>query len=465
MSVQIPCSFTQRQFLDAVLEDDTVDVICFGGARGGGKTFISCLAMVLRRIKHARTRGLMIRRTQSASDQNLKAEIDKVLTLLGIPQGAIKYRVNDKLFIFPNGSTIKLGYCKLDSDYEQYQGTEYSDICFEEGSQHPRSAWELVGGSNRSNNPECRPKRWMTANPGGIGHAFVLEDFIDPNTRKPGVLYIPSLIHNNYAQLEQDPGYARRVLDPLPEWQRRQWRDGDWNAIAGAYFSLPTHLIRPTFDPTRDDNPENAVQIPYWASWWGGVDFGSSAPFAVLWMAKWQDANGKNRAHIVREVYRANLHLDEQAEQVHETEEYLRDQRILNAESVTYYGDPAIARKVEGLSTEAGRTIRSTWANHGFYVLPAHTNARVPGWQLLKYLLYKEILTIDPSCKALISELRSAIYEGTKAGGSPTGEDIQQGTDVADHALDATRYLVASTFRIGFAEREPDPYHIQERAA
>lgn len=462
--IQISCTYPQRQFLDAILNDDSVDVICFGGARGGGKTFVSCLAMVLRRIKYARTRGVMIRRTQSASDQNLKTEIDKVIEMLGIPSGAIKYRVNDKLFLFPNGSTIKLGYCKLDSDYQQYQGTEYADICFEEGTQHTRQAWELVGGSNRSNNPDCKSKRWITANPGGIGHAFVLEDFIDVNTRKPGVLYIPSLIQNNLASLENDPGYARRVLDPLPEWQRRQWRDGDWNAIAGAYFALPPDLIRPTFDPTRADNPENAIQIPYWARWYAGVDFGSSAPFAVVWMAHWQDSEGRNHAHVVEELYKANLHLDEQAYQVQDHEGYLRDRQILNAD-VSYYGDPAIARRVEGTSTEAGRTIRSTWAEHDFFVLPAHTNARVPGWHLLKYLLSREILTIDPSCKALISELRSAIYEGTKAGGAPAGEDIEQGTDVADHAMDALRYCIVSTFRLGFSEREPDPYDVRERLA
>ena len=457
----IMCTAPQRHFLNSVLRDDTVDTICYGGARGGGKTFVSASGMTLRRIEYPKTRGLMLRRTQSASDQNLKAEIDKVIDMLGIPYRAVKYKVNDRLFEFPNRSTIKLGYCKLDSDYQQYMGTEYTDICFEEGTQHPKTAWDLVGGSNRSNVRNCRPKRWMTANPGGIGHTWVLRDFIDPLSRLDGVLYIPSLIANNYAQLENDPGYTRRVLDVLPDWQRRQWRDGDWNAIAGAYFSMPSEMIRPTFDPSRSDNPENAIQIPYHAVWYGGVDFGSSAPFAVQWVAKWKDSNGKNHAHVVKELYRANLHLDEQAEHVNEIEELLREKSLLNAERVIYYGDPAIKKKIESVSTEAGATIRSTWALHKFYVLPAHTNARVPGWELMRYLIHRGILTVDPSCRALISEMRGAIYEGTKAGGAPTGEDIEQGSEVSDHQLDSLRYCLASTFRIGFSERDIDPYALR----
>ena len=413
---------------------------------------------------YGQTKGLIIRRTQSAADQSLKSEIDKVIKMLGIPASTIKYRVNDKLFLFPNGSSIKLGYCKQAEDYAQYMGVEYADIAFEELTQHEEEKWNLVGGSNRSNNPNCKAKRWGNCNPGGIGHAWVKERFVDPDTRVKGSLFIQSLIQNNLATLENDPSYCKRVLDVLPDWQRRQWRDGNWDAMAGAYFSLPSHLIRPTYEPLRQDNPADAIEIPYWATWYGGVDFGSAAPFVTLFIAKWQDASGMNHSHVAREIYKANLHLDQQAEQVLEIQELLRDQTICNTDQITYYGDPAIAKRTESIAAEAGKTIRSTWANYKFYVLPAHTNGRVPGWQLLRYLLYKGIITIDPSCKALINEIKSAIYEGTKAGGSPTGEDIQQGTDVPDHALDALRYFIVSTFRVGFSQREIDPYNTQQVA-
>lgn len=421
-TISIPCSVTQRQFLDAVLNDDTVDMVGFGGARGGGKTMVSCLAMVLRRLKYANTRGLMLRRTQSSADQSLKNEIEKVLGLLGIPRGGVRYRVHDRTYIFPNGSTILLGYCQNDEDYTRYLGVEYADIAWEELTQNARANFDRVNGSNRSNNAACRPKIWATCNPGGIGHGWVKEMFVDAGTRNGNVLFIQSLIKHNLASLEQDPGYVKRVLDPLPDWQRAQWRDGNWEAIAGAYFEInPAQVIK------RD--------VPYWASWYGGVDWGRVDPFSVVYLAKWQDWEGRNHAHLEVEIYKPGLHLDEQAEKVHETEESLRTIQNANFHSVIYYADPSVAKATEGLATEAGRTIRSTWANHDFYVLPAHTNARVPGWQLLRYLLYKGILTISPNCRALLSELRSAVYEGTKSGGEPTGEDIDK--NCKDHALDA----------------------------
>ena len=40
--------------------------------------------------------------------------------------------------------------------------------------------------------------------------------------------------------------------------------------------------------------------------------------------------------------------------------------------------------------------------------------------------------------------MRGAIYEGTKAGGAPTGEDIEQGSEVADHACFVAGTLIST---------------------
>lgn len=446
-SVDIQCTVKQREYLNTLLFDDTADIVVYGGSRGSGKTFIDCLALVLRRLMHPGTLGLMLRRTQSAARNTLKSEVDKVLyTCLKLPQGSVKYRVAEKLYLFPNGSQLQLGYCKLDSDYEQYQGAQYADIAWEELTQHTKRAWDMVGGSNRSNAPGCKAKRSGNCNPGGIGHAWVKEEIIESD--KGGVRFIPSLPQDNLALLENDPGYIPRVLDPLPEWQRRQWKDGDWNAVSGAYFEIPPAQVR-------------VRQVPYWADWVGGCDWGRAAPFCCLFIAQWQDAEGNRHCHVVREFYRRGLELDEQAHAVTDNEEALAASGQLNAERVRYYADPMTAKALEGSATEAGRTIRSTWANYGFFVLPAHTNARVPGWELVKLLVKHGILTIDPSCKALLKELHGSIYEGTAAGGEPDGEDIDP--DCPDHAADSLRYCLVSTYGLSFATDQKNPWQIEER--
>ena len=444
MQVVVQCTQKQREFLIKCLEDDEIDTIAYGGARGGGKTFVSCIAMVLLLLKNPRTKGLMIRKTQGAADQNLKDEIENVIALLGIPYGAIRYKIAEKAFFFPNGSYLKLGYCKLDNDYELYMGTEYTYVVFEEATQHKEESWLRVSGSCRSRTG-TKAKKWLTCNPGGIGHGWVKDRYIS----YPGYAshFIRATIRSNYAQLERDPGYARRELSHLPDWLRRQWYDGDWDAVAGAFFVLPASAIY--------ERP-----IPYWAEWVGGVDWGRSAPFCTLFLATWTDALNKTHVHVVSEIYKAGLELDEQAYFVHERESEMLTAGVLNAENIRYYADPSVAKRIEGVSTEAGRTIRSVWANHDFYVLPAHSNARVPGWEMIRNLIAKGILTLDPSCRALIKEIESAIYEGTASGGNPTGEDID--ADCSDHALDSLRYCLVSISGLDAALQEQDPYALPE---
>ena len=39
------------------------------------------------------------------------------------------------MFYFPNGSTIRFGYCASDGDLDQYQGAEYDVIFLDEATQ------------------------------------------------------------------------------------------------------------------------------------------------------------------------------------------------------------------------------------------------------------------------------------------------------------------------------------------
>ena len=63
--IEIHCTSNQRHFLAAILNDDSIDTVAFGGARGAAKPLCRvwlwcCAACAIRK------RGVMIRRTQSA---------------------------------------------------------------------------------------------------------------------------------------------------------------------------------------------------------------------------------------------------------------------------------------------------------------------------------------------------------------------------------------------------------------
>lgn len=443
--VRVMCTSKQRQFLETVLYDNRKTKIGYGGARGGGKTMVSTFAMALRRFMYPGTPGIMFRKTEKAAEENIKSEIDHTLKLLGIPKNAYKYYVDDKKYVFKNGSTVRLAFIRQPNDYESYVGSQFTDMVFEEANQHEKRHVLQVTGSNRTHFPGCVPKQWYTFNPGGIGSEWCYNDFVNKPDRK--TLFIPSYVDENLALLENDPGYINRVLNDLPDWLRRQWRDGDWHAIAGAYFWL---------------NPAQVTTIipPSWADWYGGTDWGRAKPFCTLWAARWKDREGNEHLHIMREIYKAGLELDEQALEVKRIEAELGKKYELYKPSVLYYADPSIVRRVEGVSTEATRTTRSTWMQYGFYPLPSRSNARIPGWNVVRMLMKHGILTIDPSCGNLLNEIRRAVYEGAANGGTPTGEDLQQGSGHEDHALDALRYLVLSVFGMGFKTTQRNAYDI-----
>lgn len=274
------------------------------------------------------------------------------------------------------------------------------------------------------------------------GNSWVKESIKE--SHDPNIIFIPARPMDNMALLENDPGYIDRELTPLPEWQRRQWRDGDWDAGSGQYFNFNREQVR-------------EMVIPHYASWYGGVDWGRSAPFCCLFIAAWEEPySGEHHVHVRSEIYKRNLEIDEQAQAVIRREKDLIDSGELNAERVTYYADPAVGKPMEGEREEQGRTIRNTWQKYGFKVLPARTNVRVTGWELVKMLMKHGILTINPSCKALLTEILGAIYEGTDNGGEPTGEDIS--VNVPDHALDAIRYFAVSKFGVRFRTDQTNPY-------
>jgi phage terminase large subunit len=443
--IQIRATEAQRQFLDAILQDMYYERVAFGGARGGGKTFISALAMVVRRIQYAGTFGLMLRRVQKAADKNLGEEIRKACRLMGLKvgsgtqRGGVRWLEAKKEFHFPNGSIIVLGYCRTENDWEQYQGLQYTDIAFEEANQFDEAAFNNISGSSRKNIEDARimPKVWITFNPGGLGTEWTGRRFgvRDPKTADTKALFIQSLLKHSKALLEQDPGYRDRVLKNQPEWRRKQWEDGDWDSMEGQFFQPDPRMY-------RDQD------VPYWAEIYAGVDAGYfPAAFAVVWVAVWNetsiDGKDKLRVHVWRELKQVRMTLDDQATNSTAIERIdpIRRHRI-----TARFADPAAWKRSEGDGGISSSTAM-VWAQNGFVVTSSTSNARSAGWMIMRNLMNNGSLTIDSTCKALRMEIESAIHDDKT-------DDIKQGTNVEDHLLDALRYVLLSTVAIKAESKE-----------
>jgi hypothetical protein len=229
--------------------------LLYGGAAGGGKSdflLIDYLSGV--NDWGANWRGIIFRKSY-AQLEGLVARA-KVLYM---PIGA-RWKEQSKTFIFPNGATIKFRFLMNNSDTEEYQGHEYTWIGFDELGHHASDyPWRYMMSRCRSSaGAPCYMR--ATANPGGPGHGWIKNRFIDGFT--PGRIhrlpdpeggegttrcFIPALLEDNPILMQMDPGYAQR-MKLLPPHIYRALRFGDWDVFSGQVFSewrRELHVCRP----------------------------------------------------------------------------------------------------------------------------------------------------------------------------------------------------------------------------
>lgn len=258
----------------------------YGGAAAGGKT--SALLMGLLRQVHLPTfRGLFLRRTFP----ELREVMDRALFVFG--QLGATWNEQQKRWTFESGATIEFGYCEHYRDVMRYQGQEFGTIAWDELGQCPEERiWLYLMSRCRSADPRVTCTMRASANPGGPGHAWLKRRFIaacDPNGR-PIVdptttltrAYVSARLADNPTMTDNDPLYEAR-LKALPEMERKQLLDGDWDAgegLALGELARHVHLIRPPSDTKTMD-----ARWPQWV----GHDWGYSHPAVSCWLMKAPD--------------------------------------------------------------------------------------------------------------------------------------------------------------------------------
>lgn len=448
--VESRATAAQRELIEPYLHAGVeLEVAGFGGSRYGGKTWTGAQCIGYRRLMYRNTRALCLRTVMRASELNMGEEF-KVAFFEphGFPvgsrnRGEIQYLAGENRFLFPNGSMIQLGYCKRPDDWQQHLGLQWDDIWFEQAEQFPERVYSRLRGSNRPNNPKCISRTLLTFNPGGIGSEWLYRRIVSPKTRDRRVIWVKSMVEECMATLERDPSYVLRSLmsitDPV---LRAQWLRGDWDIQSGIYFRLL---------PETYEHPGTLREItpPYWADWYGGVDWGYHDPFCYLIGAHWKDDKGKPHLHIAAEFYRTSLDLDEQAEAALDLEKQIKKRYPLMHDVEVRIADPSTVRAIEGTSDQQTRSKATVWREYGFDTYPAFRYSRTSRHNLVRYLIRHGILTIDECCENLIREIKSAIRK-------EDSEDIDQNR-CDDHALDSLEYMVCYLFGLDYAvEPEED---------
>jgi len=388
--------------------------ICYGGARGGGKSWAARMKAVGLCSKYPGLRVLLMRRTFPELLEN------HVRPLQALLAGVAQYKATENAFLFPNGSLLKMGYCATEADVYQYQGQEWDVIVMEEATHFTETQMQFLTTCNRSTRTDFKARMYYTCNPGNVGHGWVKRLFIDRDyrgsERPEDYVFIPARVYDNKVLMDTDPDYVR-TLENLPDAQRRAFLDGDWDVFAGQYFS----------EWRRDLHVMDPIDIQPWWQVYRAIDYGLDR-LACLWAAF--DENGN--AYVFRELCVSDTIVSDAA------------RMILSA------GDePVVATFMPsdllGRSSQTGVSIYETFSSCGLSGTPVN-NPRVPGWLNLKEWMHpvddgagnvRPRLRIFSTCRELIRCIPQLQYAKT---GDPS--DVAKDPHDITHAPDALRYLM-----------------------
>lgn len=384
----------------------------YGGARGGGKTWASSRKAIGGALRWPGIKILMIRREYDDMRNSL---IEPMLAIL--PQEIATYNGTLNIIYFVNGSTIKFGnmpgYGAAVAG--KYQGQEYDWIFMEEATQFTEQEFRGLGACLRGVNKI--PKRfYLTCNPGGVGHHWVKRLFVSREFRDgenpADYCFIKATVEDNKDLMESSPDYVQ-ALDLLPEDIRNAHRYGDWDALAGTYFSE----FRPELHTCKP------FRIPDEWPRYRAFDYGLDM-FACLWIAV--DFSG--RCYVYREYCESDLVVSDAA-------------RVMRActppeERVSFTIAPP---DMWNRQKDSGKNMAELFMQNGIGLLKA-SNSRIQGWLALKELMKlrkdgKPGLIIFSDCKSLI-EFLPALQHDAK---NPS--DCAKEPHEITHAPDALRYF------------------------
>ena len=412
--------------------------VFYGGARGGGKSY-AMLIDPLRYCHKENHRALLIRRTMP----ELRDLINHSQRLYSRAFPGAKWREQEKEWRFPSGAKIEFGYAENMTDALRYQGQSYTWIGIDELPQYPSpDIYNFLRSSLRSVDPSIPVYMRATGNPGNVGSQWVKEMFVDPIdpntafnveiTTPKGIKYItrrfiPAKLQDNPYLMQTDDYYA--MLSSLPEVQRKQFLDGNWDAFSNAAF--------PEFD--REIHVVEPFEVPKGWQRFRAADWGYSSPACCLWFAIDYD----NNLWAYRELYTQKITADVFARKVLELEhgEYIR-YGVLDASTWAKRGD-------------IGPSIAETMIQAGCRWRPSDRTpkSRISG----KLEIHKRLKIVDEKKKEpglrIFSTCRNLLRTfPTLPLDDSNPEDIN--THVEDHAYDALRYgCMSRPTHTSYAER------------
>ena len=362
------------------------DEVLFGGAAGGGKSYAQIVDALIYALKYPGSKQLILRRTYPELDKSI---IRQSLALY--PAKLFKYTASTHTGIFYNGSIIDYGYCDGENDVFRYQSAEFDVIRFDELTHFTRDMYIYLQSRLRGVNGYPKQMKSST-NPGGVGHKWVKERFIDisPPMDKTVIgeqsrIFIPSLVTDNSFLMAKDKSYIKR-LENLPEKERKALLYGSWDIFEGQYFN----------EWNRDIHTCNPFKLPKEYKRYIAMDYGLDM-LAAYFIA----VDEKENAYVYKEIYQSNLIISRAANAI---------KGRINEDITAIYAPPDMWNRRQ----DSGKSVAGIFAAMGL-PLTKSVNDRETGWYAVKeYLQIKEgksRLKIFTNCVNLIRTLPALTHD------------------------------------------------------
>ena len=351
-------------------------VIGYGGAAGGGKTDAMLMAMFSGIMARPGMKCGFFRRKFTQLD-GVGGAIARSREIFNEFPGA-KYNKNDKQWTFHNQNEAVLAFKHINTedDIHDYQSQQFDIVAFDEATQFTKRMYMYLATRNRATVRDFNPIMLLGTNPGGVGHLWFKQHFIDigppevpqdvvinpEKNKKRKHIFIPAKLEDNIILEDRDPEY-RNNLEIQSEIDRKRLLDGDWDIYEGQFFKEYSSRIHDVKD----------FEIPDWWKRFISIDYGLDMA-AVYWYA----LNDLGIYYVYKEMHIPNVSLNELAKEIR------KRTSPIERDALAYTVAPPDL--FDHRQQQTGKTGRQILVERGLsgYGLRKADNSRVEGWRVVR---------------------------------------------------------------------------------
>ena len=207
------------------------NVLLFGGSRSG-KSFILLYALVVRALRAAGSRHIILRLHSNSVRASIWADTLPKVLKLAFPQVRYTKNISDLTIKFSNGSEICCAGLDAGERSDKILGREFATVYFNECSElsYPAVAVALTRLAQKTS---LRCRAYYDCNPPGRSHwtykLFIEKTDPQSNTKVVFPDNYASMVMNPGGNTENlPPGYIESTLAGLSEIQRMRFLEGVW---------------------------------------------------------------------------------------------------------------------------------------------------------------------------------------------------------------------------------------------